>query len=131
MNKIFLSLTLLAINIWLLWRPSDLRLPFVPPLTHTPGMGISLIGTPEEPAFVYIPHLQSLSASSCSQCPKLEAELQQHLTRGKELRLTMYSQTKLLLSLLPDQTALSALKNRDHNEKRIGEVLIWEQLSQH
>ena len=130
MIKILLSVLLITINIWLLWQPTAQLFPFVPPLTHTPGMGISLIGVPEPPAFTHIPYLETLSGTRCSKCAQIENDLHQNLQRGKNLRLQMYSQTTALLKILPSKTMAEALQNRDENEQRIGEVFIWQELNQ-
>ena len=129
MTKLLASVLLIAINIWLVWQPTAQQFPFVPPLTHTPGMGLSLIGTPDPPPFLYIPQLETLGGTQCSQCSKIESTLHQHLQRGKDLRLQMYDQTTVLLSLLPPQTMSAALQHRDDNERRIGEVFLWKELS--
>ena len=127
--KILLAIVLLFLNIWLITQPkAQVIFPFIPPLTHTPGMGLSLLGQPSMPPFLFLPMLQDVGGKRCSSCPTLEMEMQQQLEQGKKMRLQMQTQTIELLSLLPKGTVENALRNRDDNEQRIGEVLVWKQL---
>ena len=130
MSKFFLSIVLLLVNAMLFLKPSKTMLfPYVPPLTHTPGMGISLLGEPQPPPFLFLFQLEHLTQSRCTKCPMLEEQHEQNLARGKELRLRMQKETTTLLSLLPQQTLQRALLSRDDNEHRIGEVRVWERLN--
>jgi hypothetical protein len=102
--------------------------PYIPPLTHTPGMGLSLIGEPTPPPFLFLPTIQQISGTKCNQCDELDILLQQDLKKGKSLRLQMQQHTIDLVNLLPPETVKKSLLNRDNNEHRIGEVSMWQML---
>jgi len=129
MTKTLLSIGLLLLNAALFLRAEQLMVfPYIPPLTHTPGMGLPLLGTPQPPPFLYLNQLQRLTGPPCLQCPELEEQVHINLEKGKQLRLSMQQQTIELLDMVPQNTMREALLQRDENEARIGEIKVWEQL---
>ena len=102
---------------------------YVPPLTHSPGMGLSIVGTHSEPPFLLLDLLQSKTRPEVNQSINdLFVQHKVHLDTGVRLRLQMQTQTLRLLELLPANSAHSAWKNRSIHERSIGEVHIWDEL---
>ena len=102
---------------------------YVPPLTHSPGMGLSIVGTHSEPPFMLLDVLQSNARPEVnSSISDLFVKHKTHLDIGVRLRLQMQSQTLRLLELLPTDSAHVAWKNRSIHERSIGEVHIWDEL---
>ena len=128
-QKMTLCLLLVVTNILLVTgNPTEEIFPFIPPLTHTPGMGLGLIGEPQPPPFVFLPRLQHTANKDCIECRELQEAMQKNLETGKKIRLTIQERTLQLLDLLPERTMKQALLHRSKNEHRIGEVSVWERL---
>ena len=102
---------------------------YVPPLTHTPGLGLSMIGSHSGPPLMlfesmqrHMPNEMSLAVSNLFQKHKA------HLDTGVRLRLQMQQQTQTLLQYLPSEFAHKAWKERMLHEERIGELRVWTEL---
>ena len=120
--KILFSLILLLLNLSLLrWNPASIY-PYVPPLTHTPKMGLSLIAHPTPAPSDLLPN--------CKECQKLRAVIAKREQKGHKLRWRMQEETLALLDLLPPSFAQESLQNRSLNEHSIGEVRLWATLVQ-
>jgi len=129
--KTVLASILIIANIIVLLTPTTMTVfPYIPPLTHTPGMGVSLLGEPQMPPFLFLDSIQRVGQIQCQECPALERSMNQQLERGKEYRLEMQNAVIELIPLLPENTVYNALLNRDENEQRIGEVAVWKKLQQ-
>lgn len=102
---------------------------YVPPLTHTQGLGLSMLGSHSEPPFVLFEsmHLQ-IPKQMRNTVPPLFRKHQAHLDEGVRLRLQMQAQTQRLLTQLPSDFAHQAWKERLTHEERIGELRVWEEL---
>lgn len=102
---------------------------YVPPLTHTPGLGLSLLGEHAEPPFALLDVLHPKMTPE--QKRSMDVLFQKHKTtldEGVRLRLQMQSQTLELIEYLPKDTVHKAWQQRFHHEERIGEVRIWNDL---
>ena len=102
---------------------------YVPPLTHSPGMGLSIVGTHSEPPFMLLDLLQNNARPEVNKSIRdLFIQHKTHMDTGVRLRLQMQTQTLRLLELLPTDSAHVAWKNRSIHERSIGEVHIWDEL---
>ena len=102
---------------------------YVPPLTHSPGMGLSIVGTHSEPPFMLLDLLHNNTRPEVNRSINdLFVQHKTHLDTGVRLRLQMQTQTLQLLDLLPTNSAHVAWKNRSIHERSIGEVHIWDEL---
>lgn len=102
---------------------------YVPPLTHTPGLGLSMLGAHAEPPFTLLDTLHTTMSSE--QKRSIKTLFQNHkaiLDEGVRLRLQMQDQTLSLLGHLPEPAVHEAWRNRAHHEERIGEVRVWNNL---
>lgn len=99
---------------------------YVPPLTHTTGLGLSMLGKHAEPPFALLDVLHPKMTPE--QKRSMDVLFQNHKTaldEGVRLRLQMQTQTLELLEYLPKNTVHEAWLQRFHHEERIGEVRIW------
>ena len=129
LSAVFLFLVLVGMH--LLYGQTHLSTvhTYVPPLTHSPGMGLSIVGTHSEPPFMLLDLLQGKTRPEVNQSINdLFVQHKVHLDTGVRLRLQMQTQTLRLLELLPPNSAHSAWKNRSIHERSIGEVHIWDEL---
>ena len=102
---------------------------YVPPLTHTPGLGLSIIGSHSDPPFVLLESMQRhMSKDDNSTMTRLFQEHKSHLDEGVRLRLKMQRQTQSLLQLLPSSFVHQAWEERLQHEARIGELKVWTEL---
>lgn len=129
LTSTFLCLVLLTLHV--LYKPSQISTvhTYVPPLTHTPGLGLSIIGIHSEPPFSLFDTLHNETNPQLQM--SIDRQLQQHKTKldtGVRLRMTMQRQTLQLLESLPDGIVHEAWKNRSTHEKSIGEVSTWDEL---
>ena len=100
---------------------------YVPPLTHTPGLGLSMIGSHSAPPFMLLESMQRTTPVDSSSA-SLFQEHKSHLDEGVRLRLQMQAQTQALLKMLPSDFVHQAWKERWHHEGRIGELTVWTEL---
>ena len=99
---------------------------YVPPLTHTPGLGLSMMGSHPEPPFMILEVIQQRTSDHKSiTVGSLFQKHKAHLDDGVHLRLHMQRQTQLLLEQLPADFVHQAWKERLKHEERIGEVRVW------
>lgn len=133
--RILLKLGLVCALVGLLFRMSTsydtaTRVhPYIPPLTHTPGLGVSMIGNHSPPPHLAIQMMQiPISTGHRTQMDLLYQQQENLIEDGFKNRITMQQQVQELLTLLPDDTASISLENRFHNEQRIGELNIWQDL---
>lgn len=131
--KIWSTLTLTVLLLLLHTLQIDEVVPivhtYVPPLTHTSGLGLSLLGEHSEPPFVLLDILHKHASKSDQQ--RIEELFQQHrslLDTGVHLRLQMQEQTLSLVQSLPNSTIQNSWKSRYKQEQSIGELLIWQDL---
>jgi len=128
--SVTLCLCLLALHFVNTSKPaSSIVHTYVPPLTHTPGLGLSVLGEHAEPPFVLLDVLHS--KMNPEQKSSMDGLFQKHkaaLNEGVRLRLQMQSQTLELLEYLPKNTVHEAWQHRFHQEERIGEVHVWNEL---
>ena len=102
---------------------------YVPPLTHTPGLGLSMIGGHPEPPFMLLEAMQHYTSNHNSITVGSDfQEHKAHLEDGVRLRLQMQRQTELLLKQLPPDFVHQAWKERLNHEERIGELRVWTEL---
>ena len=102
---------------------------YVPPLTHTPGLGPSMLGSHSEPPFALLDTLHTTMSSEQKRSMQTLFQNQKTiLDEGVRLRLQMQDQTLSLLGHLPGSATHEAWRNRAHHEERIGEVRIWNDL---
>lgn len=105
--------------------------PYIPPLTHTPGLGVSMIGSHSPPPHMAIQMLNiPISMEIRTQLDTFYQQQHLLMEQGFAHRMTMQRQVRELLTLLPPGTASISLENRFHNEQRIGELKIWQDLIQ-
>ena len=131
MIKKCLSLLLFVLFVLLLRAPqSELSYPFIPPLIHSPQMSLSSIGTPKPPAHFLLKDLEVVTQSQCQKCTILLRQQQEELEQGKMYRLQLQATVEKLLLTLPSSFIGNARKNRSQHSQKIGEVWVWEQLSQ-
>ena len=90
----------------------DMVYPYIPPLAHTPGMGVSMLGIHSPPKY-------------CNQCQELRIKEATLLTQTHQYRLDMQEQVIELLKVLPQDTPQRARRERNKNEEILGEVLVW------
>ena len=103
---------------------------YVPPLTHTPGLGLSMIGSHSDPPFMIFESMQQHAPKQLSfAVSELFQEHKAHLDTGVRLRLQMQQQTQVLLKHLPSEFAHKAWKERLQHEERIGELRVWTEVS--
>ena len=130
--KLFLKSSLLIAIIGVhtsisLIETNHFKFPTIPALTHTPGMGLSLIGKHADP-----PHLllDSLLHKSTKQQQQQVRELRQTqytlIQESYQHKLSMQSSFFDLTSRLPKDTIQMALLSRWKEEQRIGEMKIWD-----
>ena len=102
---------------------------YVPPLTHTPGLGLSMIGSHSDPPLMLFESMQRQTPNQLSLAvSNLFQEHKEHLDTGVRLRLQMQQQTQVLLKHLPSEFAHKAWKERLQHEERIGELRVWAEL---
>lgn len=102
---------------------------YVPPLTHTPELGLSTIGHHENPPFTLLDILHPhLSPPERQRLSELHQEQQVYLTKGVQQRLQMQAQTMQLIDQLPQNTVHLAWQERFHNQQSIGEIKVWSRL---
>ena len=131
MIKKCLSLLLFVLFVLLLRAPqSELSYPFIPPLIHSPQMSLSSIGTPKPPAHFLLKDLEVVTQSQCQKCTILLRQQQEELEQGKMYRLQLQATVEKLLLTLPSSFIGNTRKNRSKHSQKIGEVWVWEQLSQ-
>lgn len=129
LSSAFLFLVLIGIHILFGHTHLSTVHTYVPPLTHSPGMGLSIVGTHNEPPFMLLDLLHNNAQPEVNRSIQdLFVQYKYHLDTGVRLRLQMQTQTLQLLDLLPANSAHSAWKNRSIHEKSIGEVHIWDEL---
>jgi len=102
---------------------------YVPPLTHTPELGLSTIGHHEHPPFTLLdvlhPHLPPPERQRLSE---LHQEQQTYLTKGVQQRLQMQAQTRQLIEQLPHNIVHLAWLERFQHQQSIGEIKVWSRL---
>jgi hypothetical protein len=102
---------------------------YVPPLTHTPGLGLSMMGSQSEPPFMLLEAIQQRTSNQTrSQMGSLFQEHKKYLDDGVRLRLQMQQQTHKLIEQLPTGFVHQAWKERLDHEDRIGELHVWRKL---
>lgn len=88
-----------------------------------------MIGTHPSPPHMTIQMMNvPLSEHNRNQMDDLYRQQTLLMEQGFAYRMTMQEQVIELLSTLPDDTASISLRNRFHNEQRIGELKIWQDL---
>lgn len=125
-----LLLLLLLLSLSQLTNSTEYQYPFIPPLTHTPQMSLSTIGSPSPPAHALLADIETISQNPCARCQALRHHIQQEAEKGNALRLQLQEQLSTLLRSLPPDFPKQALQNRANNSENIGEIKLWEQLSQ-
>ncbi len=102
---------------------------YVPPLTHTPGLGLSMIGSHSDPPLMLFESMHGHTSNQLSHAvSNLFQKHKAHLDTGVQLRLQMQQQTQMLLKHLPSEFAHKAWKERLQHEERIGELRVWSEL---
>ncbi len=102
---------------------------YVPPLIHTPELGLSTIGHHDRPPFTLLDVLHShLSPPERQRLSTWHQEQQAYLTKGVQQRLQMQVQTRQLIEQLPQNTVHLAWQERFLHQQRIGEVKVWSRL---
>ena len=102
---------------------------YVPPLTHTPGLGLSMIGSHSDPPFMLLESMhRHVGTDANITMTNRFKEHKSHLDEGVRLRLKMQTQTQSLLKRLPSGFVHQAWAERLNHEARIGELTIWTEL---
>ena len=102
--------------------------PYIPPLTHTPGLGVSMIGAHGSPPHMAIKLFDNITPFQQRQLNTHYQLQEQLLTKGYFQRMQMQNQLHQLLQQLPPNTVEQSIAHRFHNEQRIGELNVWETL---
>ena len=128
-SSALLLLVLTAIHVMYDHLQSSTTHTYVPPLTHTPGLGLSLIGTHSEPPFTLLDILHNnVEPNLRVSIDRLFKQHKSHLDTGVRLRIQMQKQTLHLIGLLPPNIVHEAWKNRSTHERSIGEIRVWDEL---
>jgi hypothetical protein len=102
---------------------------YVPPLTHAPGLGMSMLGMHETPPFTILDSLHShLSQAQRKDVNHLHQDHRRLLTAGVAHRIRMQNLTVQLTEQVSEGLIHQAWLNRLNNEKRIGEIRVWNRL---
>ncbi len=102
--------------------------PTIPPLTHTPGMGVSLIGySPAPPQHLLDSIIANATVQEQQQVSELRNTHKVLVQKGYDLRLDMQSLFKELLTELPKDLTQTLLLSRWEEEQRVGEMATWDQ----
>ena len=129
LSSIILSALLLILHVNQAHKSLRTVHTYVPPLTHTPGIGLSMIGSHSDPPFTLLESMQQHMPTNLNRTMSgLFQEHKVHLDEGVRLRLQMQAQTEALLKLLPPSFVHQAWEERSQHEARIGELTIWTEL---
>lgn|GEM_PF-5278807 len=102
---------------------------YVPPLTHAPGLGLSMIGTHGTPPFTILESLHTqLSQTEHRNLDNLRRQHHLLIDKGVAHRIRMQELTVQLTNNLPEDVVHQAWLNRLQNEIRLGELNVWERL---
>ncbi len=130
--RIVLTVTTALLLLGLHWTISHtstvdpaVRSPYVPPLTHTPGLGPSMIGTHSEPPFALLEALP-LSGQERSRVDKLFTQHRNLLNQSVAHRLAMQSGVLQILNELPSTTVQQSIEERALHTQTIGELNVWQ-----
>ena len=102
--------------------------PYIPPLTHTPGLGVSMIGAHGSPPHMAIQVVKIITPMQQRQLDTYYQQQEQLFAQGYTQRMQMQTQLQHLLTHLPRNTLEQSITNRFHNEQRIGELRVWQTL---
>ena len=100
--------------------------PTIPPLTHTPGMGVSLLGRHAEPPHFLLDSLIQKADEQQQKIRQLRQEQKALIIQGYEQKLGMQSLFLELTNQLPQDTIQMALLSRWKQQHRIGELHTWD-----
>ena len=128
--KILLIVCCLGIHAMLsIHSTSQIVFPYIPPLSHTPGLGVSMLGEHSPPPHMTIQMAQiRLTPAQQQAMDDLYAKQTTQLARGFTERMEMQRLVQALLEQLPPETMKDSLDNRFHHEQRIGELQVWQNL---
>ena len=126
--KMILLFAVLAIHITITTMHTNRFVyPTIPPLTHTPGMGVSLIGSHAEPPHFLLDSLvQKADEQQQQNIRQLRQKQKTLIIEGYEHKLGMQSLFLELANQLPQDTIQMALLSRWKQQHRIGELNIWD-----
>ena len=129
LSSIILSALLLILHVNQAHKSLRTVHTYVPPLTHTPGIGLSMIGSHSDPPFTLLESMQQPMPTNPNRTMADRfQEHRVHLDEGVRLRLQMQAQTQSLLKLLPAGFVHQAWEERWNHEARIGELTVWTEL---
>ena len=126
LNWMVFILLAMAHVLWTFRPKQHLIHPYIPPLTHTPGMGLSPIAKPSPPLWLLLQHRPK--TIHCKECDELFQTRSQSLLQAKNHRLQFQETLALFLDELPSNTLQHARNERLIHEETIGEMSIWNQL---
>ena len=101
--------------------------PTIPALTHTPGMGVSLLGSQAEPPHLLLVSLiQKANEQQRQNIDQLRLDKSALVKQGYEHKLSMQSMFVELADQLPQDTIKMALLSRWKQQHRVGELNTWD-----